>query len=94
MEVTVRYLNPLREVTKISEEKVEVKEGDSVEDLVHMLSKKYGSGFDRYAYSGVKQEGIPILILVDGQNVQSLEGAKTKLRQGNVITIIPPIAGG
>lgn len=94
LKVTVRYLYPIREVTGTSEEKIEVDESSSVEDLLHILSKKYGESFERYVYSGTKHQGIPIILLLDEENIQSLEGLKTKLTNGSELTIIPPIAGG
>ena len=94
LEVSVRYLYPIREVTGKSEEKIEVDEGTSVEGLLILLSEKYGAAFERYVNSGVKQRGIPIILLLDEKNIQLLEGLKTKLTNGSELAIIPPIAGG
>jgi MoaD family protein len=94
LEINTIYFYPIREMTGKSEEKVEVDVGATVEVLLDILSKKYGEEFERLVYSGVKQKGLRIIFLLDEENVQNLEGLKTKLRDGCTVTMLPPIAGG
>jgi MoaD family protein len=94
LEVNIVYFYPIREITGRAEEKVEVDENATVEMLLGILSKKYGKEFERFAYSGVNQKGLQIIFLLDEENVQNLEGLKTKLRNGCTVTLLPPIAGG
>ena len=94
LEVKVRYGHPLRKITRSSEDKMIVDKETTVEDLIRMLSKKYGEEFEIFVSSGVKQKGLPVIFLLNGQNVLNLEGLKTKLCDGCVLTIMPPVAGG
>ena len=94
MEVNIRYFYPLRDLTGMMEEKVQVNEGIAMEALLSILSSKYGADFERYIYSGVKQKGLKVVFLLDGMNILQLQGLKTKLVNGCTVTMMPPVAGG
>ena len=94
LEVNIRYFYPLRVIAGRYEDKVEVDAGTTVENLLGFLSKMYGEEFERYVYSGIRQKGLPVIFLLDGRNVLQWEGLKTKLVNGCILTIMPPIAGG
>jgi MoaD family protein len=94
MEVTVHYFTLLRSVTGTREEKMDVKEGSTVEDLLKTLSAKYGKEFERYIFSGREYRGLKLLFFVDGRSIEGSDGFKTKLKNGNILAIMPPIAGG
>jgi MoaD family protein len=94
MEITVHYFTVLRSVTGTREEKIDAKEGSTVEDVLKTLSTKYGKEFDRYLFSGREHEGLRVIFFVDGRNIEGADGFKTKLKSGNVLAIMPPIAGG
>ena len=94
MKVTVRYLTILREITGKREEEIDTKEGSTIEDVLAFLNGRYGKEFERYVLSGRKRKGLRLLFLVNGQNIEKLDGLKTKLQSGSILTIIPPVAGG
>ena len=91
VKVRVRYLAVLRELTGRREEEVEVKEGATVGQVIELLTAKYGEKFGRYILSGRRYRGIKVLFFVDGRNV---EGLGAQLREGCLLTLLPPIAGG
>jgi MoaD family protein len=94
LEVKAVYLNPLRRITGIAEEKFEVGESSTMEDLLTLLSKKYGPEFENFVFSGIKQPGLRIIFLLNETNVLNLEGLNTKLMDGCTVTLLPPLAGG
>ncbi len=94
LEINVRYSHKLREMAGKREETVEIEERATLEDLLCLLSKKYGAEFERYAYSGLKEKGLPIVFLLDGKNMSQLNGPETTLHKGCTVTMMPPIAGG
>ncbi len=94
MEINIRYSHKLREIVKKREEVVQIREQASLKDLLSLLSKKYGEGFEQYVYSGLRGKGLPIVFLIDGKNVSQLGGLETALLNSCVVTMIPPIAGG
>jgi len=94
MDITVRYFTTLREVTGKREEKIGLVEGSSLGDALRFIAKKYGESFERYLSSGTERRGLKLLYLINGQNAADLGGLKMRLRDGNTLTIIPPVAGG
>ena len=94
MKVIVRYFTILREITRKREEEIDANEDSTIEDVLTFLNGKYGKEFERYVLSGRKHKGLRLLFLVNGQNIQQLDDLKTKLQNGSVLTIMPPIAGG
>jgi MoaD family protein len=94
MKVIVRYFTVLREITGKREEEIDAKEGSTVEAILSFLNEKYGKKFERYILSGREREGLKLLFLVNGQNIEKLDGLRTKLQNGSILTIIPPVAGG
>ena len=96
-EVIVRFFTTLREIVNRREETLTFGESQTVTvDLVlKFLSKKYGVPFTEYVYD--VKTGQPksfLQFLVNGTSTSSIEGLETKLKQGDVLAILPPVGGG
>lgn len=39
-------------------------------------------------------EGGPLVFLLNGRNIETLEGEETELRDGDLVILLPPFAGG
>lgn len=94
MQITVRYLSIIREITGTREERVKAREGSTVEDLIEILNEKYGEVFRRISLSGRERRGLQIVYFLNGQNIKALDDFKTKIPNGSELVIIPPVAGG
>jgi MoaD family protein len=94
VKIIVRYFTILREITGKRKEEIDAKEDLTVEDILNCLIGKYGKEFEKYVLSGRRHRGLKLLFLVNGQNIEKMDGLKTKLQSGSILTIIPPVAGG
>ena len=94
MYVTIRYLSVIREITGTREEVIEIDNGATVEDILKILSKKYGKAFQRMIRSGRDIRGLQIIYFIDGKNIANLNGFKTSVHNQSELVIIPPVAGG
>ena len=94
MYVTIRYLSVIREITGTREEVIDVTHDATVEDVLKMLSKKYGKAFNRMIRSGRDIRGLQIIYFIDGKNITNLDGFNTSVHNESEIVIIPPVAGG
>jgi molybdopterin synthase sulfur carrier subunit len=97
VEVKVRFFTNLREIVGKREETVRFADvGVVTVDLVlKMLSKKYGTPFNEYVYND--KTGQPrnfLQFLVNGTSTQTLSGLETLLNDGDVLAILPPVGGG
>ncbi len=94
MQIKVRYFTIVRSITGTREENLDAEEGSTVEDVLKMLGARYGKEFERYISSGRSHKGMKLLFFVDGRNIEGSDGFKTKLGNGDVLAIMPPVAGG
>jgi MoaD family protein len=94
LEVMVRYYAMIREATGRRMETVAVPTKSSVGDLIDLLVGRYGGDFTRYVYDGEKRVRDYLSFMLNGINVNSLEGFETLLKDGDVLSILPPVGGG
>ncbi len=57
-----------------------------VAEILEMVSRRYGEKVDKYLKNAI--------VLVNGKNVNFIDGKETKLKKGDVVSIYPPIGGG
>jgi len=94
MEITVRYFTVLRRITEKRQESLKMKGDSTLEDMLVILTEKYGKNFERYVSSGIGKKGLRLVFLLNGKDVTQFEGLKTRLHEGDTLALMPPIAGG
>jgi MoaD family protein len=94
MEITVSYFTVLRSITEKRQEKIKIEEDSTFEDILAILVKRYGKNFERYVSSGEEKKGLPLVFLLNGQDIWQFNGLKTRLHDGDNVALMPPIAGG
>ncbi|MBS7625012.1 MoaD/ThiS family protein [Candidatus Bathyarchaeota archaeon] len=75
---------------------VELDEGANISDLILKISTEKNGFYEKIKHLS-SQQGVTdfgLVILLNGLNINLLEGTKTKLRDGDTIVILPPVAGG
>ena len=91
MAVTVRIPTPLRSLTKGA---AEVQgSGDTVGDIIQDLERQFPGLRDRLVDEGGDLRRF-INIYVNEEDIRFLEGARTSLKAGDSLSIVPAIAGG
>jgi molybdopterin synthase sulfur carrier subunit len=94
MKVTVKFFTTLREITDKREEEIKFSNDLTVGELLEQLSKKHGRKFMGYIYDKKGNVQSYLQFLVNGRSITTLEGFKTKLKEGDRVAIIPPVGGG
>lgn len=92
--VTVKFFTTLREIVGKKEEKIELGSASTVDGLLRFLSQKYGKEFKDYIYDELGNVRGHLQFLINGKSVTTLQGLKTKLKEGDQIAILPPVGGG
>jgi MoaD family protein len=93
----VRFFTTLREITGRREEKLRFKraENTTISIVLSKLAKRYGKSFVDYVYDQRTGQAKSFLqFLVNGRSTSTSEGLDTKLEDGDVLAIIPPVGGG
>jgi len=87
----------LREVAGKREEILEFSDCEAVtlDVVLKKLAELYGKAFVEYVYDGKTGEVKGFLsFLINGRSASTFNGLKTKLADGDVLAIIPPVGGG
>ena len=94
--ISVRFFTVLRELIGQKEIVVEFAERHiTVKRLLESLVRRYGKEFKEYVFDPVSNYVRGHLqLLVNGRNIASLSGLDTRLEDGDVFAIIPPVGGG
>ncbi len=91
MSVLVRVPTPLRSLTKGAAEVQGA--GDTVDDVIQDLERQFPGMRDRLVDETGELRRF-INIYVNEEDIRFLEGAKTTLKTGDSVSILPAIAGG
>jgi len=66
----------------------------SVEDLINKLVEKFGTAFSNELFDDEGKIKKIYRIVVNGRNINILDGYQTKLKDDDMVAIMPAIAGG
>jgi MoaD family protein len=94
MKIIVKYFAMIREFTQKKEETLDLIDGSSIKDLISTLSNFYGHTFKKNVVldDGYLKEGL--ILLINGEFVNSKDFGDRILDDGDVAAIIPPVGGG
>jgi molybdopterin converting factor small subunit len=95
MRLTVQYLGPIRVRLNKKEEEIDVEQGLSLVSLLRRLADVYGDWFRREVLEDdgrCLQQGM--VVTVNGVALGQLGGPEVKLKEGDIVTILPFFAGG
>lgn len=94
MKINVKFLASIREIVGAHEIQFELTSRDTVESLLEILRSRFGADFKDAVGEPFEDENPKIRILVNGRDIDFLQGAKTELNEGDTVVLIPPVAGG
>ena len=93
MAVTVRFFANFRDAAGKDREVVE--KAADVASLLDQLCRRFGGNLVKLLFSSDKKElREDMTILVNGKPIRLLNGINTPLKEGDVVAIFPPVAGG
>jgi len=94
MNVEVKFFTSLREITGKKVDKIQLQNAITVDELLTLLSEKYGKNFREYIYNKKGDVQGFLSFLVNGKNINIMQGFDTKLQENDVVAILPPVGGG
>ncbi|NPA54684.1 MAG: molybdopterin converting factor subunit 1 [Aquificae bacterium] len=81
MKIKVLYFSSIKDKLKKVSEEIEIKESSTVEDLISVLKEKYPD---------ISQNFDKVMIAVNEEYAEK----EQKLKEGDIVAIIPPVSGG
>lgn len=94
MKVQVRYTAQLRAVVGRSDEEVELPEGVTLRELLVHLARRSDREAASHLVTEAEQVRPSLLVVVNDAAAPAGVAAATTLQAGDVVTLMPPIAGG
>jgi sulfur-carrier protein len=93
MKLRVQYTAQLRAAAGRAEDEIELPEGSSLAELLaHLATKLDGAAAHLLSTDGRTHRSL--LIVVNDLAVPAHAAAATSLKPGDIVTLLPPIAGG
>lgn len=89
--VTVKFFANFREAAGV--EKTVVEGVTDVSSLLKALVAQFGERLSRQLFDGEKLRET-VSIIVNGRSVNQSQGLRTKLKDGDIVAIFPPVSGG
>lgn len=91
--VTVRFFATFKQITNQRDIEFSIEEGVTIQQLLNVVFDQYQTL--RNKIFDENNELKPwIHILKNGRNIKFLDGMETKITNGDVIALFPPVAGG
>jgi len=95
MRVQIKYFGFLKMDFHKGSETVQLPEKAKLVDLLLLLAESYGKEFKEYVFdpsgSAIKKW---VVILVNGEPLDQLQGLVTELNGGDLVEVIPIVSGG
>jgi molybdopterin converting factor small subunit len=94
VKVTIKILGSLKELAT-HEEILEIPEGSDISRLLQKLINKHGSDLRNALLDPILESPIPSnLILINGIEINNLDGLRTPINDGDNIILLSVIHGG
>ncbi|MBP1731718.1 MAG: thiamine protein [Deltaproteobacteria bacterium] len=95
MKVKIHTILTLKKVLGQRDLEASFQEGSTVQDVLSWMVQQWGDALSPHLFSPGSDQLLPhIRLLVNGQDIQFLNGASTILRDGDELTILPMLTGG
>ena len=94
MKVKVKLYTILRMIAGKEMEVVSLPPKSTVGDLLDILMENHGDSFKSYLYDSEEQLWSYISPLLNGVHIKNLDNSDTMLKDGDVLSLLPPIGGG
>ena len=94
MKIEIKFFTSLREITGKKVETLQLEKSITIDLLLILLSNKFGKEFKEYVFNKNGEVQDFLSFLINGKNINKLEGFATKLKEGDILAILPPVGGG
>jgi molybdopterin synthase sulfur carrier subunit len=93
IKVTVRFFATFKQITNQREIEYSIEKGATIQQLLNVVFNQFQTLRDKI-FDENNELRPWIHILRNGRNIKFLNGIETKITNGDVMALFPPVAGG
>lgn len=94
MAIKVKLYSLFRKYIDDRQVELDPEKNKTIRDLINSLDEKYEAIFTEKLLGEEETINPGAIILVNGQNIHHLDKLDTELKDGDILAIFPPSAGG
>lgn len=94
MNIKVKFLSLLSDITGTDEISISVEENSSVRLLLEKLNSKFGENFERTILDPCDSLNKYIILGLNGKDIRQFDELNTLIHEGDELAFLPAIAGG
>lgn len=94
MAIKVKLYSLFRKYIDDRQVELDPEKNKTIRDLINSLDEKYEAIFTEKLLGEEETINPGAIILVNGQNIHNLDKLDTELKDGDILAIFPPSAGG
>ncbi|MGM0413694.1 MAG: ubiquitin-like small modifier protein 1 [Bacillota bacterium] len=94
MAIKVKLFSLFRKYIDDRQVELDPETNKTIRDLINSLDDRYGAIFSEKLLGEEETINPGTIILVNGQNIHHLNQLDTELKDGDILAIFPPSAGG
>lgn len=88
----VRFFANIRDITKAKE--VEIAAPDNISQLLYSLSDEYGKAMAAKLIGDDGKLHPDMIVLLNGRHIEYVNGEESDLKDSDIVSLFPRIAGG
>jgi MoaD family protein len=95
MKIRVKFIGPFFYLTNCKEITLDIPHKSTVNELLMMLAIRFGDDFNKkVTKEALNNKALQKLIYVNNYSIFYLKKLETELKENDVISFFPPMAGG
>ena len=95
IKVKVHTILTLQEVIGLREVELDLPQGITLKELLSHMVSVWGKRLSERLFKEGTEELLPrIRVMVNGRDIQFVQGLETVLQDGDVVHLFPPVSGG
>ncbi len=95
IKVKLHTILTLRQILGQREIEASIEDGSTIRDLLLWMKQQWGEQLSPHLFHPGSEQVLPhIRLLLNGRDIQFLDGEETVLRDGDELSILPMLTGG